>query len=58
LLRIRSGLWTFDQVVDYANESEQKMNSLYNTTKLPHSSNKVFLDCLCQKAVERYIDAK
>jgi uncharacterized protein len=56
LLAIRNGLWSYDQVIQYANDCEQKMNDLYKTTNLPNSPNRVFLDMLCQKVIERYIN--
>ena len=39
LLEIRNGKWTYEQILDYAEECDSKMNKLYMTTDLPKKSN-------------------
>ena len=56
LLAIRNGAWSYEQIVEYAQEAENTMNALYRTTTLPNSPNRVFLDKLCQQTIESYIN--
>lgn len=58
LVAIRNGAWTYDQVVAYAENMEEKMKSLYETSPLPKEANRVFLDKLCQDVIEEYIFKK
>lgn len=58
LVSIRNGAWTYDQVVAYAENMEEKMKSLYETSPLPKEANRVFLDKLCQDVIEEYIFKK
>lgn len=36
LLAIRNGAWTYEELIKYADEKERELESLYQTTKLPH----------------------
>ena len=56
LSSIRNGVWTYDQVVGYAEEAENTMNKLYKTSSLPNSPDRVFLDKLCQQSIERRLN--
>lgn len=54
LLAIRNGAWTYDQLIEFAEREEQKLNELYNMSNvLPKSPNKEMLDKLCIKLVEK-----
>jgi hypothetical protein len=53
LLAIRNGLWTYDQLIEFAEREEQGLNALYNSsTILPKTADKEKLDQLCIKLVE------
>lgn len=54
LLAIRNGAWTYDQLIEFAEREEQKLNELYNMSNvLPKSPDKEMLDKLCIKLVEK-----
>lgn len=55
LLAIRNGAWSYDKIVEYAEECEAKIKVLYETTKLPKNPNRVTLDKLCCEIIEEYI---
>jgi len=55
LKSIRNGAWTYDQIIQYAKECEQKVAELYETTKLPKNPDRAFLDQLCYNLVEDYL---
>ena len=52
---IRNGGWKYEEVVEYANVCEKKMDESLKTTKLPSNPDRVFLDKLCQNIVEEYV---
>lgn len=55
LLAIRNGAWTYEQLVEYAEECEKKVIELYETTTLPKNPDRTFLDNLCCDIIEDYI---
>lgn len=55
LLAIRNGAWSYEQVVECADQCECKIKQLYKTSKLPKKPDKVFLDKLCQDMVEEFL---
>jgi predicted nucleotidyltransferase len=55
LKAIRNGAWTYEEVVDYADKCEERLNELYKTSKLPHNPDRHFLDKLCQDLVKGYV---
>jgi predicted nucleotidyltransferase len=55
LLAVRRGAWTYEALVEWAAAQEKKMESLYETSKLPHSADRVKLDKLCNEVVEMYL---
>jgi predicted nucleotidyltransferase len=52
LLAIRNGAWTYEQIEEYAEQMEQEIASLYETSPLPKEPNRVELDRLCIKVIE------
>jgi len=56
LKEIRDGAWTYDQIVEYADNCEEKLGVLYETTKLPKQPNRKFLDNLCVDIINEYLN--
>lgn len=52
LLAIRHGLWTYDQLLEWADRQEDELNELYKTSKLPKSPPTLELDKLLVETVE------
>jgi predicted nucleotidyltransferase len=55
LLAIRNGAWTYEQIVDYAEQSECTLNKLYEDSCLPRKPKAAFIESLCCEIVEDYI---
>lgn len=55
LLSIRNGAWSYDKLIEYADKCEKKAIELYNTSKLPKTPNRAFIDKLCCEIIEDYI---
>jgi predicted nucleotidyltransferase len=55
LLAIRSGAWSYEKLIGWAAEQDEKMNELYKASKLPHSPDREKLDSLCVSIVERML---
>ena len=55
LLSIKNGAWTYEQVVEYAEKCEKKLDELYKTSDLPHTPDYNFFDKLCIDIIERYL---
>lgn len=54
LLSIRNGAWTYEQVVEYAEQAEQELNAIYQTCNvLPNTTDRQKLDRLCIELVEK-----
>ena len=52
LLAIRSGEWSYDELLAWADDMESKMNGLYETSALPREPRYEELDKLCQELTE------
>lgn len=57
LIAIRNGAWSYEQIVEYAELCEKKLNILYETSTLPKKPNAVFVDKLCVEIIEDYLKA-
>ena len=55
LKAIRNGSWSYEQVVEHAEECDHKAEELYKTTTLPKAPDRVFWDKLCQELIEETI---
>ncbi len=53
LLAIRAGAWTYEQMIEYAERMEKKMQEAYDTSLLPRAPDRSYLDELCQELVEK-----
>lgn len=56
LLAIRNGAWTFNQVEEYAEKMEAEILKSYETSKLPKNPDRNFLDQLCIKTIEDFLE--
>lgn len=58
LLAIRNGAWTYEQLIEFAESEDIKLNDLYNTTNiLPKVPDRAKLDQLCIEIVEEFLMA-
>lgn len=55
LLNIRYGRWTYDEVVEQAENLDKECGELYKTSKLPHSANRVAINNKVVAMTERYL---
>lgn len=55
LKAIRNGAWSYEQLVEYADKCEERLNELYKTSTLPRVPDYNFFDELCCSIVERYL---
>lgn len=53
LLAIRRGEWTYDGLNAWAEQQDQELKALVQTSPLPKAPDWAYLDGLCQKLVER-----
>ena len=58
LLAIRAGSWTFEQLVDYADEMDQKLSEAAETSPLPRTADRKFLDELCVNVIHDTVFAR
>lgn len=55
LKAIRNGAWSYDQIVEYADKCERRLEELYALTKLPKQPDRKFLDSLCVDIINEYL---
>ncbi len=58
LLAIRRGAWSYDEVVEYAEEMERKIAAAEADSPLPKTPDRPFLDELCQEVIAEYVFSK
>jgi len=56
LLDIRNGKYSYDEIVEMADEFELKFNEYYNTSELPYKPNSKKINNLCIKLTDNYIN--
>jgi uncharacterized protein len=57
LLSIRNGAWTYDKLMEFADNKDVLLKKLYDTsTILPHSPDKKKLDELCSLIIEKSLN--
>lgn len=56
LLAIRNGAWTYEQLEEYLENMQEKINAAYDDSALPHSPDRPFLDNLCSEIIEEYLN--
>lgn len=55
LLAIRNGAWSYEQLEEYADECDKKMDELYKTSSLPKQPNRNKIDEICQNVIGNYV---
>lgn len=55
LLAIRRGEWSYERLVEYANEMEAQLGEIYKTSPLAQAPDRLRLDLLCAELTERFI---
>lgn len=53
LMAIKAGAWTFDQLIDYADKTEEEVKEAYKNSKLPNQPNINLLNSLCIELTEQ-----
>lgn len=54
LLEIRNGAWSYDRLIEYADEMSQRIDEAYETSKLPNAPDRKLLDALCHAAIDEH----
>jgi len=54
LKAVRNGAWTYDRLIEWAEEQETLLDALYETSTLPHKPDVKKLDALCMELVEMH----
>lgn len=55
LLGIRNGAWSYEQIEEYADTMQDEMAQAYESSVLPHSPDRPFLDNLCADVIDKYL---
>lgn len=55
ILSIRKGAWTYEQLIEWADSMDGKMDELYRTSKLPKTPDKAYLDNLLISTVREFL---
>jgi len=55
LLAIRNGAWTYEEVVEYAEDMEQKLAEAVRDSALPKQPDRNFLDELCCDIIAEHL---
>lgn len=56
LKAIRDGDWSYEKIETYSQEMDLKLNELYKTSTLPKNPDREFVDKLCMKVVQSYLE--
>jgi predicted nucleotidyltransferase len=54
LLTIRNGAWSYDQLIEWAERQDAKMDELYKTSPLPREPDRHSLDLICMELIEEW----
>jgi len=55
LLEIRNGSWSYDEVVQFAEDSENEMKALSKTSTLPEEPDREAIEALCVDIIQREV---
>ena len=58
LLAIRNGAWSYEQIEEYAQNMEQEIIALYESSELSKEPNRRYLNSLCVEIIEEYLSRK
>jgi predicted nucleotidyltransferase len=56
LLAIKNGAWSYDKLLQWAEDQELEMEELYKSSNLPYEPNRNDLDQLCLDLVESFLE--
>jgi hypothetical protein len=56
LMAIKTGAWTYDQLIAYTDKVEDEVKEAAKNSKLPNQPNIKYLDDLCIKLVEKQLE--
>lgn len=56
LLAIKNGLWTYEQVIEFAEKWDKDLDDYYKSSKLPKEPDRKFINYLCSEIVEEFLD--
>jgi len=56
IMAVRSGIWTFDELMAYADYQDKRLNELYKTTKLRHTPDRKLLEKLCVDVIIMHLE--
>lgn len=57
LLSIRNGAWSYEKVVECAEQTEKELTELYKSCSLPKEPNRKFLDNLCVETISKRLNS-
>lgn len=55
LLEIKNGLWTYDELITWAEKMDERMNELYQHSELQREPDRIAIDNLCQELIEEFL---
>jgi predicted nucleotidyltransferase len=58
LKAIRNGAWTYDMLLEFAEQLDKETEELYSTSMLPREPNRAYLDKLLVEIVEEFLNDK
>lgn len=56
LMAIKTGIWTYDQLIEYADKIEEDVQTAYKNSKLPNQPNIKYLDKLCVDIIDKSLE--
>lgn len=58
LLEIKRGKWTYKELIDWAENMDEHMNTLYPLSSLQKEPDRIKIDDLCQELIEEFLFSK
>lgn len=55
ILSVKNGLWTYDELIEWAETQERELDELYVTSTLQKEASRIELDKLCVEVVEEFL---
>ena len=55
LLEIRNGAWSYDELIEWADEQDKVIDRLYKTSTLPKKPNNKLINSVCIELIESFI---
>ena len=54
LLAIRNGAWSYEKMIEWAEQQDKELREVARASKLPSEPNRVRIDNLCQEIVRKF----